>query len=95
MFGYLNNYGFDLEGTKLRLFNRLARPTLVVALLYVWLISIRTRTSSHGLRYLVDSTDCHDLSIFQTCPARGVGLRFIDQRVTIALHFQVVLCSYR
>jgi hypothetical protein len=48
----------------LRHFDRLSRLTLAVAMLYVWLISIGTRTIRDGLRILVDRTDRRDLSIF-------------------------------
>lgn len=89
MFGDLKKHGFDLECTMLRHFERLSRLTLAVALIYVWLVSIGTRTVRDGLRDLVDRNDRRDLSIFQ------IGLRFIERCVTNALMFQVVLCSYR
>lgn len=88
-FGDLKKHGFDLESTLLRHFERLSRLTLAVALLYVWLISIGTRTVRDGLRPVVDRTDRRDLSIFQ------IGLRFIERCVTNALPFRVVLVSYR
>ena len=89
MFGDLKKHGFDLERTMLRHFERLSRLTLAVALLYVWLISIGTRTVRNGLRDLVDRTDRRDLSIFQ------IGLRFIDRCVINALLYRILLCSYR
>jgi hypothetical protein len=89
MFGDLKKHGFDLECTMLRHFERLSRLTLAVALLYVWLVSIGTRTIRNGSRHLVDRTDRRDLSIFQ------IGLRFIDRCLINAYPFQVVLCSYR
>ena len=73
----------------LRHFERLSRLTLAVALLYVWLISIGTRTVRDGLRDLVDRTDRRDLSIFQ------IGLRFIERCVINALSYRILLCSYR
>ncbi len=73
----------------LRHFERLSRPALAVALLYVWLVSIGTRTIRDGLRVLVDRTDRRDLSIFQ------IGFRFIERCVINALTFQIALCSYR
>jgi hypothetical protein len=88
MFGDLKKHGFDLECTMLRHFDRLSRLTLAVALLYVWLISIGTRTIRNGLRKLVDRNDRRDLSIFQ------IGLRFIERCVTNANLFQIPLCSY-
>jgi hypothetical protein len=89
MFGDLKKHGFDLERTMLRHFERLSRLTLAVAMLYIWLISIGTRTVRDGLRDLVDRTDRRDLSIFQ------IGLRFIERCVTNALNYRILLCSYR
>jgi hypothetical protein len=89
MFGDLKKHGFDLERTMLRHFERLSRLTLAVALLYVWLISIGTRTVRNGLRDLVDRTDRRDLSIFQ------IGLRFIERCVINVFSYQILLCSYR
>ena len=73
----------------LRHFERLSRLTLAVALLYVWLMSIGTRTVRDGLRNMVDRTDRRDLSIFQ------IGFRFIERCVTNALSYRILLCSYR
>ena len=89
MFGDMKKHGFDLELTMLRHFERLSRLTLAVALLYVWLISLGTRTIRDGLRNLVDRNERRDLSIFQ------IGLRFAERCVINAYSFQVVLCSYR
>jgi hypothetical protein len=89
MFGDMKDHGFDLESTMLRHFERLSRLTLAVALLYVWLISIGTRTIRNGLRELVDRTDRRDLSIFQ------IGLRFIERCVINAQPFQIIWCVYR
>jgi hypothetical protein len=88
MFGDLKKHGFDLECTMLRHFQRLSRLTLAVALIYVWLVSIGTRTIRDGLRDLVDRNDRRDLSIFQ------IGLRFIERCVTNALKIRIALCSY-
>jgi hypothetical protein len=60
----------------LRHFLRLSWLTLTVALLYVWLISIGTRTVRSGLRHLIDRKERRDLSIFQ------IGLRFIERCLT-------------
>jgi hypothetical protein len=88
MFGDFKKHGFDLESTMLRHFLRLSRLTLVVALLYVWLISVGGRTIRDGQRHLVDRVDRRDLSIFQ------IGLRFIERRLTNALPFRIPLYSY-
>jgi len=88
MFGDFKKHGFDLESTMLRHFLRLSRLTLAVALLYVWLISVGSRTIRAGLRHLVDRTDRRDLSIFQ------IGLRFTERRFINALSFHIPLCNY-
>jgi hypothetical protein len=89
MFGDMKKHGFDLEQTMLRHFQRLSRLTLAVAILYVWLLSVGTRTIRSGLRNLVDRSERRDLSIFQ------IGLRFIERCLINVLTFQISLCSYR
>ena len=89
MFGDFKKHGFDLEKTKLCHFQRLSRLTLAVAILYVWLVSVGTKTIRSGDRHLVDRNDRRDLCIFQ------IGLRFIERCLTNALPFKIPLCSYR
>ena len=89
MFGDMKKHGFNLEQTMLRHFQRLSRLTLAVAILYVWLVSVGTRTIRSGLRHLVDRSERRDLCIFQ------IGLRFIDRCLTNAHSFQTSLCSFR
>ena len=72
----------------LRHFLRLSRLTLAVALLYVWLISIGTRTIRSGLRHLIDRKERRDLSIFQ------IGLRFIERCLTNDRLIRLPLCTY-
>ena len=72
----------------LRHFLRLSRLTLAVALLYVWLISIGTRTVRSGFRHLIDRKERRDLSIFQ------IGLRFIERRLTNDRLIRLPLCTY-
>ncbi|MEK6755917.1 MAG: transposase, partial [Bacteroidota bacterium] len=88
MHGDFKKHGFDLESTMLRDFLRLSRLTLAVAFLYVWLISVGSRTIHEGLRHLVDRNDRRDLSIFQ------IGFRFIQRRLTNALSVCIPLCTY-
>lgn len=89
MFGDFKKHGFDLEQTRLCHFQRLSRLTLAVAFLYVWLVSVGTRTIRSGNRHLVDRNDRRDLCIFQ------IGLRFIERCLTNAIAFKIPLCSYR
>ena len=76
MFGDMKGNGFDLESTRLRHFLRLSRLTLAVALLYVWLVSVGSRTIKNGRRHLVDRAKRRDLSIFQ------IGLRITERQLT-------------
>ena len=65
MFGDMKKHGFDLEMTHLRHFLRLSRLTLVVCLLYLWLLALGEYVLHHGLSAQVDRTDRRDLSIFR------------------------------
>jgi hypothetical protein len=87
MFADFKKHGFDLENTMLRNPPRLSRLTLAVAFLYVWLLSVGSRTIRAGLRHFVDRKDRRDLSIFQ------IGLRFIDRQLLNSLPFCLSLCS--
>jgi hypothetical protein len=87
MFADFKKHGFDLENTMLRNPPRLSRLTLAVAFLYVWLLSVGSRTIRAGLRHFVDRKDRRDLSIFQ------IGLRFIDRQLLNSLSFSLSLWS--
>lgn len=86
MFADFKKHGFDLEMTMLRNSPRLSRLTLGVAFLYVWLLSVGSRTIRAGLRHFVDRKDRRDLSLFQ------IGLRFIDRCLLHSLPFSLPLC---
>ncbi len=88
-FGDLKSHGFDLECTMLRHADKLSRLTLAVVLLYVWSISIGTRTIRNSQREQVDRKDRHDLGIFQ------IGLRFIERLLINSLPCPINLCIYR
>ncbi len=87
MFGDFKKHGFDLESTMLRNAPRLSRLTLAVAFLYVWLLSVGSRTIRAGLRHVVDRKDRRDLSLFQ------IGFRFIERALLHSLPFALPLCS--
>jgi hypothetical protein len=87
MFGDLKKHGINLESTMLRHFSRLSRLTLAVVVLYVWLVSVGTRTIHSGLRHLVDRAERRDLCIFQ------ISLRFIDRCLVNQCPFSTLLCS--
>jgi len=76
LFGDLKGHGFDLESTHLRHFERLSRLTLLVVLLYVWMLWVGVRTIKRGERHWVDRHDRRDLSVFQ------IGWRFLDRFIT-------------
>jgi hypothetical protein len=87
MFADFKKHGFDLENTMLRNSARLSRLTLAVAFLYVWLLSVGSRTIRTGQRHFVDRKDRRDLSLFQ------IGLRFIDRCLLHSLSFSLPLCT--
>jgi hypothetical protein len=87
MFADFKKHGFDLESTMLRNSPRLSRLTLAVVFLYVWLLSVGSRTIRAGLRHFVDRKDRRDLSLFQ------IGLRFVDRCLLHSLSFSLPLCS--
>ncbi len=65
MFGDFKRNGADLQQSRLRHFLRLSRLTLVVALLYVWVVALGSAVIKRGDRHLVDRVDRRDLSIFR------------------------------
>jgi hypothetical protein len=87
MFGDFKKHGFDLESTMLRNAPRLSRLTLAVVFLYVWLLSVGSRTIRAGLRHLVDRKDRRDLSLFQ------IGFRLIDRSLLHSQPFALPLWS--
>ena len=89
MFGDMKSNGFDLEKTMLRDFLRLSRLTLVVALLYVWLISTGTWVIHVGKRHIVDRKDRRDLCIFQ------IGLRYCDWCFSSDNDLKIRSCYYQ
>ena len=76
LFGDLKGHGFDLASTHLRHFERLSRLTLLVALVYVWLLLAGARGIRRGERHWVDRHDRRDLSLFQ------IGWRLIERFLT-------------
>jgi hypothetical protein len=85
MFGDFKGHGFDLESTHLRHFMRLARLTLAVALLYIWLVTTGATVIKNGQRHFVDRADRRDLCIFQ------IGLRWIKRRLINSLPVRIKL----
>jgi len=65
MFGDMKKHGFDLEATRLRTILRLSRLTLVVCLLYLWLIALGEYLIRSRQTDLVDRHDRRDLSLFR------------------------------
>jgi len=63
MFGNMKKHGFDLERTHLRHFLRLSRLTLVVSVLFIWLVALGVYVLANDWSGQVDRTDRHDLSV--------------------------------
>ena len=78
MFGDMKGHGFDLENSPLRHFQRLARLTLAVTLLYIWLVAWGEHLIQTHPTALVDRTDRQDLSIFRR------GWDFLERLITFA-----------
>jgi hypothetical protein len=78
MFADFKRHGFDLEGSHLRAASRLHRLTLVVCLLYLWLITMARRVESSCLFALVDRHDRRDLSLFR------LACDFVDRCLALA-----------
>lgn len=88
MFGDFKKHGFDLESSHLRHFLRLSRLTLIVALLYVWLIAFGSYVIKRGQRCLVDRADRRDLSIFR------IGLSMVERLLANAQPLSIRLIPY-
>ncbi len=82
-FGDLKGHGFDLESTHLRPFMRLSRLTLLVVVLYVWLITRGSQVIKWGQRRLVDRPDRIDLSVFR------IGLSVPERHISNAQAFSI------
>jgi hypothetical protein len=64
MFGDMKGHGFDLENSHLQREDRLARLTLAVCLLYLWIVALGQHVHQHNLWTLIDRKR-GDLSIFR------------------------------
>src|SRR5690349_18547016 len=65
IFADFKRHGFDLQGSHLRSASRLNRLTLLVCLLYLWLIALARRVELACLVDRVDRHDRRDLSLFR------------------------------
>jgi len=88
MFGDFKKHGFDLESSHLRHFLRLSRLTLIVALLYLWLVAFGSYVIKRGQRRLVDRADRRDLSIFR------IGLSMIERLLANEQPLSIRLIPY-
>lgn len=77
MFGDMKRHGFNLEHSRLRTPERLSRLTLVVAILYLWLVALGEHVLSHGFQAEIDRSDRHDLSIFR------LGWDWLERRLSL------------
>lgn len=88
MFGDLKGHGFDLESSHLRHFMRLSRLTLLVVILYMWLITRGSQVIKWGQRRLVDRADRVDLSVFH------IGLCMFERYITNQQAFTIRWIPY-
>lgn len=77
MFGDMKGHGFDLETSHLRHGVRLARLTLAVCLLYLWLVALAEYVITHKQTREIDRANRQDLSVFR------LGLDFLERRLTL------------
>ena len=73
MFRDFKRQGFDLEVSRLGTAKRLSRLTLVVCLLYVWLVAVGQQVVKRKLQALIDRANRQDLSYFR------LGWDFIER----------------
>jgi len=90
MFGDMKGHGFDLELSRLRTPERLSRLTLVVCILYVWLVTTGEFVLKNGLQREIDRNDRQDLSIFR------LGWDWLERRFTfddpVPISFRPTFC---
>jgi hypothetical protein len=78
MFADWKKHGFDLESSHLRSAQRLGRLTLLVSLLYLWLMAVGYLVDFTKLADLVDRHDRRDLSFFR------LGWDFIERCLALS-----------
>ena len=88
MFGDMKGNGFNLEKTRLQEEEKLNRLTMVVCLLYVWLVSYGSKVIKMGWRHLVDCKSRKDLSIFR------IGYDMAERQFTNGGALKIFLCPY-
>ena len=88
MFADLKGAGFDLERSRLRYFLRLSRLTLIVALLYLWVVAFGSTTIKNGYRKEVDRPHRRDLSIFR------IGYDMLERRLINQQRYGLRLIPY-
>ncbi len=89
LFADFEGHGFDLGVTRLGHFARVSRLTLVVALLYLWLVTFGSQTIKNGKRRLVDRNERRDLSIFR------IGLDMLERCLANQEPFSIRFSPYQ
>ena len=77
MFGDMKKHGFNLEVSRLHHAERLSRLMLVVAILYVWLVTLGEHVIQQGLHAAVDRSKNPELSIFR------LGWDWLERQLTL------------
>ena len=77
MDGDMKGHGFDLETSHLRQGQRLARLTLAVCLLYLWLVALAEYVIHHKQTREIDPANRQDLSVFR------LGVDFLERRLSL------------
>ena len=77
MFADFKKHGFDLEASHLRASQRLDRLTLLVGLLYLWLMAVARQVEIAHWVALVDRHDRRDLSLYR------LGWDFVERCLSL------------
>lgn len=88
MYSDMKSRGFDLQKTRLRSPQRIARLMLAIAILYLWFVALGSWVVKNGLRRQIDRPDRRDLSYFR------LGWDRLDDRLRLGLSFQLRFLPY-
>lgn len=84
MFGDMKRHGFNLEASRLWHAERLSRLMFIVAIVYIWLVTLGEHVIQNNLQPLVDRTDRQDLSIFR------LGWDWLERLLTLGWEIPLI-----